>query len=167
MWGFTEYFVTHKLAFPVLCGVSLNIMLQIGLHFLCYVRFHWILCYTHTCIFYVMWGFTEYCVTHRPVFPVLREVSLNLLFPPWCCWITYFVKYGAEQSNLLLMLIQLFVKFCANAFINLFVLPMPSIIVVSTVSTNSVIVCPTRKNSACPSTYAPAKNIVCNSRIQQ
>jgi hypothetical protein len=146
MWGFTEYYVTHRPAFPVLFEVSLNILLHTGLHFLCYVRFHRILSYTQACISCVMWGFTEYYVTHRPAFPVLCEVSLNRLFPLWY-WKTYFIRYGVEQSNLLLMLIQLFVKFRANVFVNFVVLPMPCIIVVSTVSTDSVIVRPKREDS--------------------
>jgi hypothetical protein len=79
MWGFTEYYVTHRPKFPSLCEVLLNIMLHTGLHFLCYVRFHWILCYTQAYISCVMWGSTEYYVTHRPTFPVLCEISLNIM----------------------------------------------------------------------------------------
>jgi len=89
MWGFTEYYVTHRPAFPMLCEVSLNIMLLTGLHFLCYVRFHWISCYTQACTSCVMWDFTEYHVTHRPAFPVLCEVSLNFMLPTGLHFLCY------------------------------------------------------------------------------
>jgi len=159
MWGFTEYYVTNRTAFPVVCEFSLNIMLHKGPHFLYYVRFHWILCYTQDCISCIMWHFTEYYVTHRTAFPVLCEVSLNFMLHTglhFLCyvrfdWIGYFnndiVRYGLEQSNLLLMFIQLFVKFRANVFVNLFLLPMPCITVISTVSANSVIVLPNTEDS--------------------
>ena len=125
MWGCSEYYVTHRPAFPVLCEVSLNILLHTDLHFLFYVRFYWILCYTQICISCVMWGFTEYYVTHRPAFPVSCEVAVNIMLHTdlhfMCCvrfhWILCYkqaciscVVWGFAESaiSITMLLVNLF-----------------------------------------------------------